>query len=175
MDLPLLALLSIILTPLGTAQPRDDVTKRFDCYPEAFNSPLSSADCIARGCLWVETHNPREPKCIYGDNYGYTMVTGSREDTSNGFRVKLSRNNGLPPRYGNSPDVQEVTLDVELLSNDMLRFKFYDAGTPRYEVPVPVHKPDTPATNPAYTVDTVSEDGKPFGIRVTRRATGTVL
>ncbi|XP_066286149.1 maltase-glucoamylase-like [Branchiostoma lanceolatum] len=175
MALPILALLTIALTPLGTAQPRDDVTKRFDCYPEAFNSPLSAADCTARGCVWAESHSPREPKCIYGDNYGYTMVAGSREDTQNGFRVRLTRNADLPPRYASSPDVQEVTLDVEMLSNNMLRFKFYDAATSRYEVPVPVHKPSTPATNPAYTVDLVSEAGKPFGIRVTRRATGTVL
>ncbi|KAI8479948.1 hypothetical protein Bbelb_423340 [Branchiostoma belcheri] len=174
MDWPILALLTIVLTPLGAAQPRVDVTKRFDCYPEAFNSPLTEDDCTARGCLWAETHYPREPKCIYGNNYGYAMVAGSREETSAGFRVRLNRNN-LPPRYGSSPDVQEVTLDVEMLSDNVLRFKFYDASMARYEVPVPVNRPGTPATNPAYAVELVSEDGKPFGIRVTRRATGTIL
>lgn len=56
-----------------------------------------------------------------------------------------------------------------------LPVQIWDPDTDRYEVPVPMTVPDAPETNEDKRLYKVSIVNKPFGIKVTRKSTGTTM
>ncbi|KAI8479947.1 hypothetical protein Bbelb_423330 [Branchiostoma belcheri] len=167
-----LAVLLIALTPCGLDAVEDN--DRFDCYPD---DGATQQLCEARGCMWEETNNNKAPKCFYWAPYGY-QLNGRVQDTDLGHRATLRRLS-TPARYANSPEVDSVTLDVEMHTAKRLRFKFSDSDNPRFEVRDKMpHIPEATgkAPSPEYSVSfTQSSPEAAFSLSVTRRATGTVL
>nr|XP_032830840.1 maltase-glucoamylase, intestinal-like [Petromyzon marinus]XP_032830841.1 maltase-glucoamylase, intestinal-like [Petromyzon marinus]XP_032830843.1 maltase-glucoamylase, intestinal-like [Petromyzon marinus]XP_032830844.1 maltase-glucoamylase, intestinal-like [Petromyzon marinus]XP_032830845.1 maltase-glucoamylase, intestinal-like [Petromyzon marinus]XP_032830846.1 maltase-glucoamylase, intestinal-like [Petromyzon marinus]XP_032830847.1 maltase-glucoamylase, intestinal-like [Petromyzon marinu len=145
----------------------------FDCYPEA---NASKSTCESRGCIWKEHTTPGMPWCIYDGGYGYE-ATGAPTPTAMGQRVVIKRNAGYPRRYhsGSNPTVETLNVDVEFFSNHSLRVKIYDPAKARYEVPVPLNKPNVPGGTAASRLYHVEFVDSPFGIRIIRKSTGKVI
>ncbi|XP_054838775.1 sucrase-isomaltase, intestinal [Eublepharis macularius] len=143
---------------------------RIDCHPYPNASPDS---CAALGCIWKET-TPGIPFCYYPPGYGYTV--NQVLYSSSGLEANLGRN-GASARHSKATTspINTLRLEVKYHENNMLQFKIYDYSNPRYEVPVPLNLPSTPASDPMNRLYDVSIQNNPFGIQVRRRSTGTVL
>uniref|UniRef100_M4AS73 Maltase n=1 Tax=Xiphophorus maculatus TaxID=8083 RepID=M4AS73_XIPMA len=144
---------------------------RFDCYPE---EGADEAKCKARGCLWKESNNAEVPWCYYPSDYGYTVTTTS--ETSTGMTLDITRNmkyrsSGRP----DSPDANNLRVQIWYHTSDMLQFKIWDPTTERFEVPVPLSVPSTPEADENKRLYKVSVTQNPFGIQVVRKSTGTKI
>ncbi|KAH0624124.1 hypothetical protein JD844_007538 [Phrynosoma platyrhinos] len=145
--------------------------EKFDClpYPEATQSI-----CEARGCIWKAVSTPGIPYCYYPSDYGY--LVSNIQNSPQGLTADLNRNTSIPNPYGpRSPPVDVLRLEVKYHYNDMLQFKIYDPNQKRYEVPVPLFIPNVPESTEAdrqYEVEIVDN---PFGIRIRRKSTGTIM
>ncbi|KAI8495435.1 hypothetical protein Bbelb_268900 [Branchiostoma belcheri] len=168
----MILLTSSLLLLLGHAlpvMPQTPDNDRINCYPEKGAVPVEAACVSQRGCTWAnDTANPRVPICHYPADYGYEVVSKTR--TVHGYRVRMEWKTGQSCAF--STLVQTVTLDVEHQTNSRLRFKFYNQGNPRYEVPMDMPGPET-AASPEYEVG-IPESGL-FYINVTRRDTGALI
>ncbi|GAB6030871.1 hypothetical protein CHUAL_007706 [Chamberlinius hualienensis] len=142
-------------------------TPLINCGPEKHGNQTT---CEARGCLW----NPAGvPSCIFPDGYGYEHDDTTRFDTLLGYILPLYRKD-QPNMYNDtSPDVSNVYLSVEFWDESILRLKFYDPASIRYEVPIDIQQPSSKAINTAYHVTYTSYPQ--FGISVTRHSTNTVV
>ncbi|XP_070183432.1 maltase-glucoamylase-like [Littorina saxatilis] len=146
---------------------------RVDCYPEAVSPQglFNQENCQNRHCAYDEHVPQGEPFCFYPLAGGLRYSLESRENTANGFRVGITR-------YGQGPfgkDFRKPTLEVQVLSNDMLRFTFDDAAAnpARYRVPVPLNLPQGPANNPQYVFHFTDESRLAF--QIIRKSTGTAI
>jgi len=70
-------------------------------------------------------------QCYLSPNYGYKLQ-GSAEQITNGLRLKLQRNSAVGSMF--KQPIDNVLLDVQYYTNDIIRFKLYDADNKRYEV-----------------------------------------
>ncbi|UJR12095.1 hypothetical protein I4U23_016273 [Adineta vaga] len=157
------------------SQPTTDLV-RIDCYPdrEAKYSNFSKEACLARNCLYDDTANISDILCYYRSNYGY-ILQGSEEQLQNGKRLRLKRNQGVSSPF--SEPIENVILDVHYYTNDIIRFKLYDADNQRYEVPIPLATPLDQSTSPQYEFTYSSDDsnGDILSFAIKRRVNQTTL
>ncbi|KAM4742529.1 sucrase-isomaltase, intestinal [Anableps anableps] len=144
---------------------------RFDCYPE---ENADETKCKARGCLWKPSDIDGTPWCYYPSDYGYTVSSSS--ETSSGITLDITRNmkyrsSGRP----DSPDVNNLRVQIWYHTSDMFQFKIWDPTTDRFEVPVPLSVPSTPETDESKRLYSISVTENPFGIQVIRKSTGTKI
>ncbi|KAJ6660960.1 hypothetical protein lerEdw1_016980 [Lerista edwardsae] len=141
---------------------------KFDCHPEPDTTQQS---CEAFGCHWEPNVTAGVPHCYYPPSVGYTV--SQIQYTPSGLTADLG---GSPrrPRLNPTP-IDTLRLEVKYHENHMLQFKIYDYSNPRYEVPVPLNLPSSPASTPENRLYDVSIQNNPFGIQVRRRSTGTVI
>ncbi|CAF4302896.1 unnamed protein product, partial [Adineta steineri] len=104
---------------------------RTDCYPDALSkfSNYSKEACRNRHCLFDERANLSGTQCYMNDNYGY-LFEGA-EKTQNGIQIKLKRTQALLSMF--PEPIDNVILDVQYYTNDIIRFKLYDSDNQRYE------------------------------------------
>ncbi|KAK7100862.1 hypothetical protein V1264_023730 [Littorina saxatilis] len=154
-----------------------NVEERVDCFPDA-RSPavnLTQEACQQRGCQFDEeaaTSKTGSVVCFYSaDEGGLRYNVSRREDTQHGFKLHLTASGPYP--FGGN--FTSPVLDVQMLSNQLLRLTFDDAGAvpPRYRVPTNINIPTTGANNPLYTFNVTDQDILSFVI--IRKATGTVI
>ncbi|XP_066934983.1 lysosomal alpha-glucosidase-like [Clytia hemisphaerica] len=170
-------LAATILVPACIAVPLDtcdvDDVHRFDCFPD---EGASESKCQERGCCWVPASQNKDqygvplnvPYCFYGrGSFSYNKCGGA--DTDTGFYVDLCmKGKGSP--YGDS--IAKIRAEFSMETQTRLRVKIYDPANQRYEVPIPVPKVTTKASSTDYDVTVVES---PFGFKVTRKSTGTVI
>ncbi|KAG9494130.1 hypothetical protein GDO78_001786 [Eleutherodactylus coqui] len=122
------------------------------------------------------------PYCFYPDDYGY--VVDNERISDNGITLDISLpaqitqhlHNAQPSsRYNISHPINDLKLAVTFHENEMLQFKIYDPNNKRYEVPVPLNTPSTPSSTGLGRLYDVEIVNNPFGIRITRRSTKTVI
>jgi hypothetical protein len=107
--------------------------KRIDCYPDAVSphSRYSKDACLARNCLFDDSAHSGAIQCYLSPKYGYILKQNPQQ-TENGIRLRLQRNQAVGSMF---PEIIEnVILDVQYYTNDILRFKLYDEDNERYEV-----------------------------------------
>ena len=128
--LPVLLLLLLVITG-GSGVFAS--TARIDCFPEAESkfSGYSKDACLARNCLFDDSANNGLIQCYLRPNYGY-QLNGVPQTTSNGMQFRLKRNQAVGSMF--PEPIENVLLDVQYYSNDILRFKLTDADRERYEV-----------------------------------------
>ncbi|XP_067678896.1 maltase-glucoamylase-like [Haliotis asinina] len=155
-----------------TSASADDYEK-IDCYPEVQGNvvTVNETSCMQRYCIYADAEDTSVPDCYFRQsNYGYS-VSGDVEQTPLGFRIPLTRIESSPGPFGN--DINNLTFEVEELDNNLLRFKFYDPSSSRYEVPVPLELPKTRAVMPRYRLDITNNET--FSFRITRLSSGAVI
>ncbi|XP_042314469.1 maltase-glucoamylase, intestinal-like [Sceloporus undulatus] len=144
---------------------------KFDChpYPDA-----TQANCQALGCIWNSSAPSGVPYCYYPDNTGYTI--DQVQYTSSGFVANIGRSQSSVryPKQAIIP-IDTLRLEVKYHENHMFQFKIYDYSNSRFEVPIPLNLPSTPASSPENRLYDVSVLNNPFGIQIRRRSTGTVM
>jgi hypothetical protein len=107
--------------------------ERIDCYPDA-SSPFSGYSkeaCLARSCLFDDTAPPGVFQCYLSPNYGY-ILKQSPQQTELGLRLRLQRNQAVGSMF--PEPIENVILDVEYYTNEIIRFKLYDEDNQRYQV-----------------------------------------
>ncbi|XP_028650310.2 sucrase-isomaltase, intestinal [Erpetoichthys calabaricus] len=144
--------------------------ERFDCHPE---ENANEAACLARNCIWKPAVTPKVPWCFYPEDYGY--IVSEVVHIPQGIRATITRNTAYVSPYGSSsPPIDVLQVDIKYLSNYMLQFKISDPKSKRYEVPIPLNVPSI-EVNPVDQLYDVSISNQPFGIKVKRKSTGTVI
>ncbi len=110
-----------------------ELADRIDCYPDAESkfATYSKENCLARHCLFDDAAGPGVTQCYLRPNYGY-QLQGGQQDTPNGIQLRLKRNQAVESLF--AQPIENVLLDVQYYTNDIIRFKLYDADNQRYEV-----------------------------------------
>ncbi|KAA0198025.1 hypothetical protein HAZT_HAZT009477 [Hyalella azteca] len=83
---------------------------------------------------------------------GY-VIAGAKVPTETGFKVPLSK---LGDPVFQDPIVN-VTFEVFILADHLLRVKLYDASESRFEVPIVLNLPSSSASSPLYELKLTSE------------------
>ena len=106
---------------------------RIDCYPENESpySNYSKESCLARNCLYDDKANSSVIQCYLSPNYGY-ILQNSVKQTNNILQLELRRNEAIDSMF--PEPIDNVILEVQYYTNDIIRFKLYDANERRYEV-----------------------------------------
>ncbi|XP_064158335.1 sucrase-isomaltase, intestinal [Anguilla rostrata] len=149
----------------------DEMIARIDCHPE---ENATETKCRARGCIWQPVNIPGAPWCYYPEDSGYRVE--NVQEQNGGLSVDIRRNIKQQAfhRQG-SPDIDLLRVEIKYHSGHMLQFKVYDPANKRFEVPVPLNVPSTPETDEKKRSYIVTVLDSPFGIRVVRKSTGTVI
>ncbi|XP_056421060.1 sucrase-isomaltase, intestinal isoform X1 [Hyla sarda] len=142
---------------------------RFECYPEG---GVTEENCEKRGCLYVEPKTVNHPSCVYPSSFGYNA--NNIQTTGTGITADLHIAQTFS-RYDVSPPINDLKLTVTFHENEMLQFKIYDPNEKRYEVPVPLNIPSTPSSTDQGRLYDVEIVNNPFGIRIKRKSTGTII
>uniref|UniRef100_F6Q4W1 P-type domain-containing protein n=1 Tax=Ornithorhynchus anatinus TaxID=9258 RepID=F6Q4W1_ORNAN len=142
--------------------------EKFDCYPDQHGA--SESTCQQRGCVWEPTSTPGVPFCYITKNY-YTAQNIQYSTT--GITADLSRSS--EPNHLPSTPISALRLVVTFHQDHLLQFKIFDPNSRRYEVPVPVNIPHSPAGTAEAQLYDVKVKEDPFGIEIRRRSTGTVI
>ena len=135
----LLVLCALIISTSVSASPESDddpsspFDRRIDCYPEKVSpySNYSKESCLARHCLYDDHAHSNTTQCYVSPTYGY-IQEGPIEKMKNGFRVRLQRNQAVASMF--PEPIESALLEVQYYTNDIIRFKLYDANQQRYEV-----------------------------------------
>jgi hypothetical protein len=126
------------ISPPTTMEPiaKEAEKLRVNCLPDVAGllGEVTREACDNRGCVFELSANSKVPVCyVPSADHGYMMV-GDMTSTSLGFEVELSMKRKGP--FGG--DIVNVTLTVEMRSNEVLRFKvskriilFWKIGMPR--------------------------------------------
>ena len=172
--LTLLTTLTLLLHPTyGAASCSLPSSSRIDCAP--YISNVNSQSCQSMGCCWDASSSSsvgdETPFCFYPDNTGYTLSNVVEHSSS--LTATLTTSN--PPHW-ESP-ITNLTLVVSFLTPSRVRVTITDPSNERYTVPPSVlqdgGKGFPPSGPRRYEVKLV--DGPPWGIVVTRVATGEEL
>ena len=117
----------------GNSQFSPRLNERIDCYPDVTSkfSGYSKQKCLARGCLFDDAAGPGVMQCYLAPNYGYQLV-GSPASTADGVTYTLKRNAAINSMF--PAPIENLRLDVQYYTNDIIRFKLSDADQPRFEV-----------------------------------------
>ena len=120
----------ILITTISAA---GGTNKRIDCFPERESkySNYSKQTCLARSCFYDTDADGDAVQCYLSPNYGY-VLEGPAQQVKNGLRLKLKRNSAVASMF--EEPIDNVLLDVHYYTNDIIRFKLYDADYQRYEV-----------------------------------------
>lgn len=129
--------ISLLLMELVVASYANDQShrsvQRIDCYPER-ESPYSSFSkeaCLTRNCLFDDNAAQNEIPCYLKSNYGY-ILDSVEQETDTGIRLRLKRNQIVASMF--PEPIENALLDIQYYTNDIVRFKLYDADNQRYEV-----------------------------------------
>ncbi|CAF1627973.1 unnamed protein product, partial [Adineta ricciae] len=165
----------IVITILLVVRLSQSPSHRIDCYPDAVStfSNYSKEACLKRNCLFDEKATMNTIQCYLKPNCGYRLL--SKKQTEAGLRLKLTRNLAIESLF--SEPIDNVILDVQYYTNDILRFKLYDQNKPRYEVPIPLSAPLDRVSSPQYEFR-YSSNTLPdnlFSFMIKRRSTQTIL
>ncbi len=133
----IISLVFIAIVSIITYQ-SSSITQRIDCYPEAKSkfSNYSKDACLKRSCLFDEGASVNVTQCYLKPDHGY--IFQQEEQTKTGIRIKLKRNQAVASMF--PEPIDNVGLDVQYYTNDILRFKLYDNDNQRYEVRVNSNK-----------------------------------
>ncbi|KDO25346.1 hypothetical protein SPRG_09171 [Saprolegnia parasitica CBS 223.65] len=156
-------------TPAPSACSAVVKSSRMACRnPRYFPSANSSDVCAAMGCCFDASSS----ECFQPAFEGYRLNESSWRETSKGFTATLVLPKGARGPFGN--DIRTLALNVNTEHKNYVRVRITDPNFARYEVPIKLHglKPSGHKFNRTYDV---SVTNAPFGIAVTRRATGEVL
>ncbi|XP_069853479.1 probable maltase-glucoamylase 2 [Dipodomys merriami] len=162
--------------------------EKFNCYPE--DPAVSEASCRQRGCLWEYTAAPGVPSCYYDTIAAY--AASNIQYWSTGITTDLtlleapeSARTAVPPSKpaaaatriseSLSAKISSLKLNVTYHTETMLQVKIYDPTTKRYEVPVPLNTPSSPAGSPENCLYDVRVQTNPFGIQIRRKNSSTVI
>ncbi|KAJ8305351.1 hypothetical protein KUTeg_015896 [Tegillarca granosa] len=147
----------------------DEEQSRLDCYPERLGGfdLVTEAKCRQRSCVYNKTDS-NAPDCYFKTNQGYYQY-GGIDNHSSGFNVSLQWR-GEEPFFDL---IENLLFSVEFRGENVVRFKFSDANTSRYEVPVHMDLPGMNGNNRKYEVKITSTD--PFHFQIIRKSSGTVL
>ncbi|XP_064607330.1 maltase-glucoamylase-like [Liolophura sinensis] len=148
--------------------------ERIDCIPDnnKHQGTLEN-ECRKRQCIWNADLSHYELPFCYIDNhkYGYTLTKAT--PTATGMRFDL-RKRSTVTMFGDDSDV--LQLNFERWSDTTFRLKFHDPTNPfKYEVPVPLDKPNSSASRPIYTLKYGTSSEGFFYIQVIRNSTKTVI
>ncbi|MEE6501197.1 hypothetical protein FKM82_004096 [Ascaphus truei] len=144
---------------------------KVDCHPEVNGN---ENNCVTRGCVWEVSIVPGEPYCYYPSDHGYNV--GKVLSTDSGITVDIHQGTRSVPRYGKiSPPINSLRVDVKYHENNMLQFKIYDPNNKRYEVPVPINTPSSPASNEDQRLYSVTVQDNPFGLQIIRKSSGAII
>jgi len=150
--------------------------ERIDCYPDSISpfSNYSKESCLARNCLFDDQANRDEIQCYLSPNYGY-ILQDSPIEIENGLRLKLKRNIEVNSMF--EQVIENVFLDVQYYTNEIIRFKFYDADRQRYEVPIELKSPLDKVSSQKYEFlySKNSSRDELFSFKIKRRNTNVVL
>lgn len=122
----------LVILTLVIIRRSSTVTQWINCYPDAESkfSNYSKEACLKRNCLFDETASINDIQYYLNPVYGY--IFQQEEPTESGIRIKLRRNQTVNSMF--PEPIDNVVLDVQYYTNDILRFKFYDDDNQRYEV-----------------------------------------
>ncbi|CAF3736759.1 unnamed protein product [Rotaria sordida] len=144
------------------------INPRINCYPE-IESPYSNyskESCLARNCLYDDEADSSVIQCYLSPNYGY-ILQNSTEQTNNTFKLQLKRNQAIDNMF--PEPMENVILEIQYYTNDIIRFKLYDADKKRYEVPIPLTpspgKIDSPQYEFNYSSDSTRDNILSFFIK----------
>uniref|UniRef100_A0A8D0L7P9 P-type domain-containing protein n=1 Tax=Sphenodon punctatus TaxID=8508 RepID=A0A8D0L7P9_SPHPU len=147
--------------------------EKFNCYPE---SSTTQSDCQARGCIWEVRKGSSlsmNPLSMATDLLSWW---DRRRAGMIGVTADLHRDTTVPNPYGSrSPAVDTLRLEVIYHENNMLQFKIYDRSNKRYEVPVPLFTPSSPASTETNRLYEETVTNNVFGIQIRRKSTGTII
>ncbi|XP_027541663.1 sucrase-isomaltase, intestinal [Neopelma chrysocephalum] len=145
--------------------------ERFDCYP----SPDPTQEkCEQLGCTWEQTINPDVPPCYYSSDNPYYLE--NIQESSTGVVADLTLDSArIRANEAATTPISTLRLEVTYHLDNMLQFKIYDRANPRYEVPIPLNLPSSPTDSNQNRLYEASLDLKPFGIKIQRKSTGTVI
>ncbi|OXB62287.1 hypothetical protein ASZ78_012335 [Callipepla squamata] len=151
---------------------QQSINERFDCYPGI--NPTQEK-CEQLGCVWDQAPSiPNSPSCYFASDNAYSI--DEVEYSSTGLAANLILNNPSTRANENyTAPIGTLRLEVKYHNNYMLQFKIYDYQNARYEVPIELNLPTTPTSTAEGRLYDVSVQKKPFGIRVRRKSTGTVI
>lgn len=139
---------------------------RVDCN---LDDSLDITRCLKRGCKYVVTDD-KLPVCFFPADHGY-VISGPVESTPDGFKLQIHRHTDAA-LFGKEFD--DVGVEVFYETNNRVRFRLAPINETRYEPSILPHSSRSgPVSDSAYRVS--YEEGKPFGIKVERKETGTVL
>uniref|UniRef100_A0A3B3SMS2 Alpha glucosidase 2 n=1 Tax=Paramormyrops kingsleyae TaxID=1676925 RepID=A0A3B3SMS2_9TELE len=144
---------------------------RFDCYPERI--VVTQDLCEARNCCFVQVspENPPSkngiPWCFYSPDFP-TYSVATLNETQLGYTAQLKK----AEKTYYPMDIETVQLDVMFETDSRLHVKITDPASRRFEVPISVPNATKKAPSPLYTVEFSKN---PFGLKVKRTATRTVL
>ncbi|CAF0846134.1 unnamed protein product [Adineta steineri] len=169
----------IISSTTARKSKRRQVTRaneRIDCFPDA-GSPYagySKASCLARNCLFDDSAHSGAIQCYLPPNYGY-ILQGSQETINNGIRLRLKRNSAMAGIF--SQPMENVILDTQYYTDNIIRFKLYDADNKRYEVPIPLRPPSDQVSSPQYQFNYTSDSSRDniLSFSISRRDDKAVL
>ncbi|CAF3886060.1 unnamed protein product [Rotaria sp. Silwood1] len=152
------------------------VTDRIDCYPEAEAkySNFSKDACLARNCLFDDMADSSVIQCYLRPTYGY-LLQQDVQQTATGIRLHLQRNQAIASPF--PEPIENILLDVQYYTNDIVRFKLYDADNPRYEVPISLTASSGRAPSPLYEFIYSTDNTRDnlFSFKIIRRANLTTL
>ncbi len=131
-----LIITTAIASPKATIKksPSSISNPRINCYPE-IESPYSNYSkdaCLARHCLYDDKANSSMIQCYLSPNSGYILQSSTKQ--INNIQLKLKRNQLIGSMF--SDPIENVILEVQYYTNDIIRFKLYDADKQRYEVKI---------------------------------------
>ncbi|CAF4266864.1 unnamed protein product [Rotaria sordida] len=129
----IIVIVSVIGNPHRSQRQEAAITDRIDCYPEAEAkySNFSKDVCLARNCHFDDMADPSVIQCYLRPTYGY-LLQQDVQQTTTGIRLRLQRNQAIASPF--PEPIENILLDVQYYTNDIVRFKLYDADNPRYEV-----------------------------------------
>ncbi|CAF1368823.1 unnamed protein product, partial [Rotaria sordida] len=168
--------MSVVGNPSRDQRQEVAVTDRIDCYPEAEAkySNFSKDACLARNCLFDDITDPSVIQCYLRPTYGY-LLQQDVQQTATGIRLRLQRNQAIASPF--LEPIENVVLDVQYYTNDIIRFKLYDADNPRYEVPISLTASSGRAPSPLYEFIYSTDNTRDnlFSFKIRRRGNSITL
>nr|XP_022314501.1 maltase-glucoamylase, intestinal-like [Crassostrea virginica] len=149
-----------------------ELHQRIDCLPEARGKyvKLTKEKCERRNCVFVQEQS--NTSCVYPaiSDYGYSVIQESVAAHKTMFYL---RKRGKGPFGDKSPDFVEPILVVEERGDNLVRIKFEDSKSKRYNVPQPIYTPPASVKDPKYEFKVTNQER--FAFQLIRKSTGTVL
>ncbi|CAF1050362.1 unnamed protein product [Rotaria sordida] len=125
------------------------LSERIDCFPESESifSNYSKDKCLERNCLFDDWVPSDTIQCYLRPNYGY-ILRENPQQTENGIRLRLQRNQAVGSMF--PAPIENIVLDVQHYTNDIIRFRLYDEDNQRYEVPIPLSSASSQVSSAQY-------------------------